>query len=98
MEALKWLEQHDIAEHNVQSIATARLGMLVASLAGGKKTKATIDDFLPFDTRKIKTDRGITDESLNVLRRLMKTKPMDGRVIALLAEELKNGANRNGDD
>jgi hypothetical protein len=95
MEALKWLEQHDIAEHNVASISTAKLAMLVLGVAGAKSTKASVDDFLPFDTRRIKKDHGITDETLRVLHKLMKTKTMDGRVIGLLAEELKAAANRN---
>jgi len=98
LEALKWLEQHDIAQHNVSSLATARLAMIVASVAGGKKAKANINDFLPFDTRNLKNDHGITSESLEVLRRLLKTKKMDGRIIGLLAEELKMASNRKEDD
>ena len=94
-EALKWLEQHDIAQHNVGSLSTARLAMIVTSIAAGKKAKASIDDFLPFDTRKIQKENGITSETLEVLSRLMRTKTMDGRVIGLLAEELKMGSNRN---
>jgi hypothetical protein len=52
-------------------------------------------DFLPFDTRKIRAEHGITDKSMDVLRRLMKTQAMDGRVIGLLAEELKSASMRS---
>ena len=61
---------------------------------GGKKTKVSVDDFLPFDTKRIKKESGISDESVGVLQRLMRTTKMDGRVIALLAEELKTASSR----
>ena len=91
---MKWLERHDTTKYNIQSISTAKLGTVVVGALGGKKARVAPDDFLPFDTRKIKKDTGITDESLKVLQRLMKTQRMDGRVIALLADELKTAAMR----
>lgn len=93
--ALKWLEKHDTTKYNIQSITTAKLGTVVVGALAGKKAKATPDDFLPFDTRKLKKEVGITDESIQVLQRLMKTRRMDGRVIALLAEELKDASLRS---
>jgi hypothetical protein len=92
--ALKWLEQRDIAEHNAQSMTTAKLCMVVMGALGGKKINATVDDFLPFDTRKIKKENGITSKSLQILRRLMKTQKLDGRLLALLADDLKAASNR----
>lgn len=92
--ALKWLDKHDTTKYNIQSLSTAKLGTVVVGALAGKKAKVATDDFLPFDTRKIKKDTGITDESLKVLQRLMKTQRMDGRVIALLADELKTAAVR----
>ena len=92
--ALKWLEKHDITNHNIASISTAKLGAVVVGALGGKKAKATPEDFLPFDTRMIKKENGITDESVAVLQRLMRTRKMDGRVIALLSDELKTAAMR----
>lgn len=94
-DALQWLEKHDTTKYNIQSISTAKLGTVVVGALGGKKAKVAADDFLPFDTRKIKKDTGITDESLQVLQRLMKTRRMNGRVIALLADELKAASLRN---
>jgi hypothetical protein len=36
----------------------------------------------------------MSDESLAVLQRLMRSRRMDGRVIALLADELKTASSR----
>lgn len=96
--ALSWIEKHDVAKYNLESISIAKLGSFVAGSLGGKNTKISPQDFLPFDTRKIRTEHGITDKSVEVLRRLMKTKAMDGRVIALLAEELKSASSRSSDE
>lgn len=96
--ALSWIEKHDVAKYNLESISIAKLGSFVAGSLGGKNTKISPQDFLPFDTRKIRTENGITDKSVEVLRRLMKTKAMDGRVIALLAEELKSASSRSNDE
>jgi len=96
--ALGWIEKHDVAKYNLESISIAKLGSFVAGSLGGKKTRISPQDFLPFDTRKIRTENGITDKSVEVLRRLMKTKAMDGRVIALLAEELKSASSRSNDE
>jgi hypothetical protein len=96
--ALKWLEKHDISKYNIQSISTAKLGTVVVGALAGKKAKTSPEDFLPFDTRRIRKESGITDESLSVLRELMKTRRMNGRVIALLADELKMAAMRENSD
>lgn len=96
--ALKWLEKHDISKYNIQSIATAKLGTVVVGALAGKKAKTSPEDFLPFDTKKIKKENGITDESLIVLRELMKTRRVNGKVIALLADELKMAAARENSD
>ena len=94
---MKYLDRHDIAKYNVSSVAVAKLGTMAAGMLVGKKSKIKPDDFLPFDTKKLKKEDGVTDESLIVLQSLMKTRRMDGRVIALLADELKNFAGRNQD-
>ena len=91
---MKWLENHDITKYNINSIATAKLGTVVVGALGGKKTKVSADDFLPFDTRRLKKQNGMTDESLSILQRLMRTRQLDGRVIALLADELKTASTR----
>jgi hypothetical protein len=92
--ALKWLEKYDITKYNINSISTAKLGTVVVGALGGKKARVSVDDFLPFDTKRIKKENGLSDESLTVLQRLMRSRRMDGRVIALLAEELKTASSR----
>lgn len=95
--ALKYLEKHDISKHNIGSIAIARFATMVAGALAGKKSNVKPNDFLPFDPKNIKKDDGVTDESLTVLQDLMRTRRMDGRVIALLADEMKAFAGRNQD-
>lgn len=95
--ALKYLDRHDVAKYNVSSVAVAKLGTMAAGMMAGKKSKVKPEDFLPFDTKQIKKEDGVTDASLVVLQRLMKTRRMDGRVIALLADEMKAFAGRNQD-
>jgi hypothetical protein len=92
---LKYLDRHDIAKYNVSSVAVAKFGTMAAGMLAGKKSKVKPEDFLPFDTKKLKKEDGVTDESLVVLQGLMKTRRMDGRVIALLVDELKAFAGRN---
>ena len=92
--ALKWLEKHDVTKYNINSISTAKLGTVVVGALGGKKARVSVDDFLPFDTKKIKKENGLSDESLAVLKRLMRSRKMDGRVIALLVDELKTASSR----
>lgn len=93
--ALKYLDKHDVAKYNVQSVAIAKLGTMAAGMMAGRKSKIKPEDFLPFDTKAIKKDTGVTDVSLIVLQRLMKTRKLDGRVIALLADDLKAFSGRN---
>jgi len=93
--ALLYLDKHDITKYNIKSIAIAKMGTMVAGMMAGKKSKIKPEDFLPFDTKSIKKEGGVTDASLIVLQRLMKTRMIDGRVIALMADEIKAFAGRN---
>lgn len=92
---MKYLEKHDIGKYNINSVAIGKFAAMVAGMMAGKKSKVKPDDFLPFDTKALKKEEGVTDASLAVLQRLMKTRKMDGRVIALLANEMKAFAGRN---
>lgn len=96
--ALKYLEKHDVARYNIESIAIAKLGTMVAGMMAGKKSGVKPEFFLPFDPKIVQKEDGITDASLIVLQRLMKTRRMDGRVIALLADEMKTFAGRNKEE
>lgn len=96
--ALKYLEKHDIAKHNIESVAIAKLGTMVAGMMAGKKSTVKAEHFLPFDTKALQKEDGITDATLVVMQRLVKTRRMDGRVIALLADEMKAFAGRNKEE
>jgi hypothetical protein len=89
------LDKHDITKYNIQSVAIAKFGTMAAGMMAGKKSKVKPEDFLPFDSKAIKKEDGVTDASLIVLQKLLKQRVMDGRVIALLAEEIKAFSGRN---
>jgi hypothetical protein len=93
--ALKFLEKHDMAKANITSVSIAKMAAMVASALGGKKVAVTPEDFLPFDTRKMKIESGITDESTRVLKKLLKTQRIDPRLLAVLAAEIKAASMRN---
>lgn len=95
--ALRYLEKHETARYNIESVAIAKFATMAAGMMAGRKSKVTPEDFLPFDTRKMKKENGVTDESMRVLMSLMKTRKMNGRVIAMLADEIKNFSSRNQD-
>lgn len=92
--AIKFLERHDMYRYNVSSISTAKLATVVVGAVAGKKANVTPDDFLPFDTRRIKKDTSVSQESINILRRLMKTRRLDPRLVGTLANEIKAGSMR----
>lgn len=96
--ALKWVEKHDITKYNISSVSVAKLCTVVLGALAGKKSKATPNDFLPFDTRALKKENGVTDASIIVLKRLMKKQRLDGRLVGMLAEELKDAALRGDQD
>jgi hypothetical protein len=92
--ALKYLEKHDIAKYNTESIAIAKFGTMVSAMMAGKKSTVKPADFLPFDTKLIEKEQGVTPQSLSVLHRLLSTKKMDGRVVGMLADEIKMASMR----
>lgn len=92
--ALKFLDKHDKTHANIKSVSISKMATMVAHALGGKKVAVTPDDFLPFDTRKIKKDSGITDESSFVLKKLLRTRKVDSRLLAILADEIKAASTR----
>lgn len=84
-----------MAQANITSVSIAKMAAMVASALGGKKVSVTPEDFLPFDTRKMKKESGITDESTRVLKKLLKTQRIDPRLLAVLAAEIKAASMRN---
>lgn len=94
-QALKYLDQHEIAKYNAGSIAVAKLGTVAVGMMGGKKSGIKPEDFLPFDTRTTQRESGVTDASMRVLFKLMKNRKLDGKLIAILADEIKSFSWRN---
>jgi hypothetical protein len=92
--ALKYLEKHDSTKYNASSIATAKLATVVVGALAGKKARAKPSDFLPFDTSQTDKGAGPTDASLMVLRKLVSSRRLDGRLIGTLAEEIKQASSR----
>ena len=95
--ALKFLERHDHTQYNLQSLSVAKMATMVAHALGGKKVSLTADDFLPFDTRKMKKDSGVSERSLKVLKKLMRTVRLDARLVSTLANEIKMASMRDDD-
>lgn len=91
---LKFLEKHDTNRYNINSISTAKLGVLVAAAVAGKKSTGTVDDFLPFDTRKIRSETSVSAQSIATLQNLMRTRKLDPKFISMVADELKNASTR----
>lgn len=94
-QALRYLDQHEIAKYNAGSIAVAKLGTVAVGMMGGKKSGIKPEDFLPFDTRTAQRESGVTDASMRVLFKLMKNRKLDGKLIAILADEIKSFSWRN---
>lgn len=84
-----------MAQANITSVSIAKMAAMVACALGGKKVSVTPEDFLPFDTRKMKKESGITEESIVVLKKLLKTRKIDPRLLAILGEEIKSASMRN---
>lgn len=97
LSVLKFLEKHDINKFNISSLSTAKLATVVVGAVAGKKASVTAEDFLPFDTRKMSKQTGISVSSVITLQNLMKTRKMDARVVAMLAEELKAASLRESE-
>lgn len=87
--AIEWVEKHDINKYNIQSVSTAKLAACVVAAIAGKQVKTTANDFLPFDTSAQKKEGGPTDASLRTLKALLRSQRLDGRLIGLLADEIK---------
>jgi hypothetical protein len=67
---------------------------MVAGMMAGKNSRVKPTDFLPFDTKLVEKEKGITPQTLAVLHRLLRTQKMDGRVIGMLADEIKMASMR----
>lgn len=71
---------------NATSVATAKMGAMVASALGGKTTKIKVGDFLPYemDTK----ENSVTEATKEVLRWAVKTQKLPASIVAMLGSEL----------
>lgn len=87
---LKTCLRHLVEAHqervNADSVATAKLAMLVYSAIGGKTGKAKISDFLPYETKK--EDGGLNQNTISAIQWALKHHKMPPSIIGLLGAEL----------
>lgn len=70
---------------NANSIATAKLGMVVVSALGGKGAKAKVADFLPYENKQSGNTGGATIEAI---KWALKTRKLPPEVVAMVGAEL----------
>lgn len=90
MQFLRTCLRHLVEAHqertNADSVATAKLAMLVYSALGGKTNKAKMSDFLPYEVKK--DDNGLKESTINAMRWALKHHKMPPSIIGLLGAEL----------
>lgn len=71
---------------NANSVATAKLGTMVATAFGSKNSRVKISDFLPYEMDD--SEDGVTQETREVLRWAVKTQKLPPAIVAMLGSEL----------
>jgi hypothetical protein len=71
---------------NAQSISTAKLGMVVIGALAGKKAKASISDFLPFESEADPT--GMQPSTIEALKWALKNEKLPPVIVGLIGIEL----------
>jgi hypothetical protein len=71
---------------NAQSISTAKLGMVVIGALAGKKAKASISDFLPFESEADST--GMQPSTIEALKWALKNEKLPPVIVGLIGIEL----------
>lgn len=71
---------------NVNSIATAKMGAMVACALGGKTVKVKASDFLPYELEE--KDQIVTDETREALKWALKSQRLPGVIVAMIGTEL----------
>ena len=71
---------------NAQSISTAKLGMVVIGALAGKKAKASINDFLPFESET--NPSGMQQSTIDALKWALKNEKLPPVIVGLIGVEL----------
>jgi hypothetical protein len=71
---------------NANSLATAKMGAMVASALGSKGNQVKVTDFLPYEMEK---DTGsVSEETKEVLKWALKFQKLPPAIVAMLGSEL----------
>ena len=71
---------------NANSVATAKMGAMVASALGGKTVKVKVGDFLPYEMDN--KEDSVSEATKEVLRWAVKTQRLPAAIVAMLGSEL----------
>lgn len=71
---------------NANSVATAKMGAMVASALGGKGTQVKVSDFLPYELED--KEDGPSDSTKNALKWALRTQKLPPVIVAMLGSEL----------
>lgn len=71
---------------NANSVATAKMGSMVASALGGKGTQVKVADFLPYEIED--NEDGPSESTKAALRWALKTQKMPATIVAMVGSEL----------
>lgn len=71
---------------NANSVATAKMGSMVASALGGKGVQVKVADFLPYEIED--NEEGLSESTKAALRWALKTQKLPVIVVAMLGSEL----------
>jgi len=71
---------------NANSIATAKMGAMVASAFGGKGGQVKASDFLPYKVEE--NDNSIADSTIAAIKWALQTQKIPSSVVAMLGSEL----------
>lgn len=99
MQLQRFLDRHRRIQTNAESVATAKLCMVViGALAGKSGSQAKLEQFLPYDVKELERDAddGMTEGTARVVQRLIRTRRLPVKITAMLADELRNYATQSG--
>lgn len=71
---------------NANSVATAKMGAMVASALGGKGVKVKVNDFLPYEMES--KEVSVSEATKEVLKWAVKTQKLPAAIVAMVGSEL----------
>jgi hypothetical protein len=71
---------------NANSVATAKMGAMVASALGSKNNQVKVSDFLPYEMEEDNTS--VSERTKEVLKWALKTQKLPTAIVAMVGSEL----------